>query len=97
MGHVKSRKLGRKAAQRGCSTKFVNIIYINQKGMDKNGDGKLSKKELKDAFHDLGLKFSGWRAGRALRHADANGDGYISDEELNELVKYAKRWGFSLY
>ncbi|KAI8014726.1 Polcalcin Phl p 7 [Camellia lanceoleosa] len=66
------------------------------KRYDKNGDGKLSKEELKDAFRDLGLKFSGWRAGKALRHADANGDGYISDEELNELVKYAMRWGFSI-
>ncbi|KAL7245176.1 hypothetical protein ACSBR2_000494 [Camellia fascicularis] len=52
------------------------------KRYDKNRDGKLSTKELKGAFCDLGLKFSG--------------DGYISDEELNELVKYARRWGFSM-
>ncbi|KAK7859722.1 polcalcin jun o 2 [Quercus suber] len=46
------------------------------KRYDTNGDGKLSKNELKAAFRSLGLHFSGWRAGQALRHADANGDGY---------------------
>ncbi|CAK9168715.1 unnamed protein product [Ilex paraguariensis] len=64
------------------------------KRYDINKDGKLSRKELKEAFRSLGLKFSGWRARRALHHADANGDGVISEEEMNELVKYASRWGF---
>ncbi|EOY14480.1 Calcium-binding EF-hand family protein, putative [Theobroma cacao] len=65
------------------------------KRYDSNGDGRLSKNELKTAFRSLGLRFSSWRAGRALRHADANGDGFISDEEINELVRYATtRWGF---
>ncbi|KAK6278232.1 hypothetical protein POUND7_018555 [Theobroma cacao] len=64
------------------------------KRYDSNGDGRLSKNELKTAFRSLGLRFSSWRAGRALRHADANGDGFISDEEINELVRYATtRWG----
>ncbi|KAL0017380.1 hypothetical protein SO802_004449 [Lithocarpus litseifolius] len=63
------------------------------KRYDTNGDGKLSKNELKAAFRSLGLHFSGWRAGQALRHADANGDGYVSEEEMKELVKYP--WGSS--
>nr|XP_023885540.1 uncharacterized protein LOC111997656 [Quercus suber] len=57
------------------------------KRYDTNGDGKLSKNELKAAFRSLGLHFSGWRAGQALRHADANGDGYVSEDEMKELVK----------
>ncbi|XP_059635380.1 calcium-binding allergen Ole e 8-like [Cornus florida] len=53
---------------------------------DTNRDGKLSREELKAAFKTLGLHFSGWRAQRALRHADANEDGFINEEELNELI-----------
>ena len=64
---------------------------------DTNRDGRLSKDELKRAFRGMGLRFSGWRAGRALRHADANGDHYISEDELSELVKYAhSKWGFRI-
>ena len=66
------------------------------KRYDTNGDGKLSKNELKAAFRSLGLHFSGWRAGKALRHADANGDGYVSEDEMKELVKYAMIWGFTI-
>ncbi|KAB1220336.1 putative calcium-binding protein CML10 [Morella rubra] len=67
------------------------------KRYDTNGDGRLSQNELKAAFRSLGLRFSGWRAGRAIRHADANGDGYISEEEMKELVKYAMmKWGFTI-
>ncbi|KAH7848323.1 hypothetical protein Vadar_001253 [Vaccinium darrowii] len=68
------------------------------KRYDKNGDGRLSREELREVFRSLGLNFSGWRAWRALRHADRNGDGYISEEEMKELVKYAtSKWGFSVY
>ncbi|PSS31418.1 Calcium-binding protein CML10 [Actinidia chinensis var. chinensis] len=66
------------------------------KRYDTNGDGRLSRQELKAAFRSLGLRWSGWRAARAMRHADANGDGFISQEEMDELVKYATRWGFSI-
>ncbi|KAJ4701767.1 putative Calcium-binding EF-hand family protein, partial [Melia azedarach] len=58
-----------------------------------NKDRKLRWNELKQAFQDLGLHFSGFRAKRALRHADFNGDGSIDDAELNELVIYASKWG----
>lgn len=67
------------------------------KRFDKNGDRRLSREELREAFRSLGLNFSGWRAWRALRHADENGDGYISEEEMKELVKYAtSKWGFTV-
>ncbi|KAK2995616.1 hypothetical protein RJ640_020252 [Escallonia rubra] len=64
---------------------------------DTNGDGRLSRKELQAAFRKLGLRFSGWRARRALRHADADGDGHISEDEMKELIRYAaSKWGFTI-
>ncbi|KAK6938705.1 EF-hand domain [Dillenia turbinata] len=57
------------------------------KKFDANGDGKLSKQELQDAFKSMGLHFCGWRAKKAVRHADKNGDGYVNEEELNDLVR----------
>ncbi|KAK9946518.1 hypothetical protein M0R45_011981 [Rubus argutus] len=66
------------------------------KSLDKNGNGKLSKEELKAAFRTLGSRWSSYRARRALRHVDANGDGFISNEELNDLVNYALERGYKL-
>ncbi|KAM7514211.1 hypothetical protein LguiA_003794 [Lonicera macranthoides] len=61
---------------------------------DTNKDGRLDKKELKGAFERLGAIVSGWRAGRALYHADQDKDGFISEQELDDLVKYAVNWGY---
>lgn len=66
------------------------------KSVDKNGDGKLSKEELKEAFRKLGSRGSSFRAGRALHHADSNGDGLISEEELDDVVNYAVECGYKL-
>ncbi|KAJ0024525.1 hypothetical protein Pint_08797 [Pistacia integerrima] len=55
---------------------------------DVDGDGRLTKEELKKAFEQLGSRNPGWRVLRAFRHADNNKDGSISLEELDELVKY---------
>ncbi|KAL5777790.1 hypothetical protein ACOSP7_010716 [Xanthoceras sorbifolium] len=57
-------------------------------------DQRLSKQELKDAFDSLGSRFPAWRAKRALQHADTNGNGYISEQELDGLVKYAAKHGY---
>ncbi|CAL5332387.1 unnamed protein product [Camellia sinensis] len=53
---------------------------------DKNGDGRLSRKELKKAFEELGAWIPDWRALRGLCNADANGNGFISEEEMNSLI-----------
>ncbi|KAH7523615.1 hypothetical protein FEM48_Zijuj06G0030700 [Ziziphus jujuba var. spinosa] len=54
----------------------------------KFNDGVLSKEEVAKVFQELGSRFPGWRAHRALRRADANNDGYISLDEKNELMAY---------
>ncbi|KAH7524690.1 hypothetical protein FEM48_Zijuj06G0146400 [Ziziphus jujuba var. spinosa] len=67
------------------------------KAHDVDGDGWLSKNELKEAFRKLGSRFPALRAALALNHADANNDGYISDGELDQLVKYIVNHGFACY
>ncbi|KAK4722782.1 hypothetical protein R3W88_013015 [Solanum pinnatisectum] len=66
------------------------------KKYDKNKDGKLSKHELILAFKEMGLHFCRWKAGKALRLADNNCDGYINEDEMSEFVHYASRWGFKI-
>lgn len=61
---------------------------------DKNGDWRLSRDELKDAFASLGSLVPGWRGQRALRIADTNGDGYITEDGMTSLVNYAIQFGY---
>jgi Ca2+-binding EF-hand superfamily protein len=63
---------------------------------DANGDGLLSRQELRNAFSTLGSSAPGWRAFRALCHADKNGDGSISEAELDNLVRYALKHGYTI-
>ncbi|KAJ1436773.1 EF-Hand 1, calcium-binding site [Sesbania bispinosa] len=56
---------------------------------DGNGDGCLSKDELKKAFKEFGFKMPSWRACYCLRKADTNRDGQICHgEELDIVVDY---------
>ncbi|KAL4649669.1 hypothetical protein ACB092_01G031300 [Castanea dentata] len=66
------------------------------KKYDANNDNKLSKEELKKAFEYLGSIIPGFRADRGLHHADSNKDGYVNEGEMDELVKYAVRVGFTV-
>ncbi|KAK9066730.1 hypothetical protein SSX86_014053 [Deinandra increscens subsp. villosa] len=64
---------------------------------DTDGDDKISRKELRAILKKLGVRFAGFRAARAMAHVDANEDGVISDEEVNELAKYAvSKWGVTI-
>lgn len=63
---------------------------------DRNGDGKLNLRELVTAFRGLGAIAPHWQAFCAILRADENGDGCISEHELNQLVDYAFEKGFIL-
>lgn len=81
----------RKSAQVSLNEEqLMNLL----KRYDTNGDGRLSKQELYDAFKSLGSNFPAWRAWRALRHADANRDGCVNEDEFGELVKYVVKRGY---
>ncbi|XVF60061.1 hypothetical protein PTKIN_Ptkin08bG0012700 [Pterospermum kingtungense] len=61
---------------------------------DDNRNGRLSRQELKNAFKSLGSRCPTCRALAALYHADENGDGYISEKEMNPLIQYALKCGY---
>ena len=54
------------------------------KVFDKNGDGKISKEELKHVMCNVGEKLSDEEAEEMIKEVDVNADGYI---DYNEFVK----------
>uniref|UniRef100_A0A7N0V7U7 EF-hand domain-containing protein n=1 Tax=Kalanchoe fedtschenkoi TaxID=63787 RepID=A0A7N0V7U7_KALFE len=63
---------------------------------DRNGDHVLSKHELKEAFKELGSRFPSLRTHMAMRFADKDKSGYVDDGELNGLVAYIMKLGYSV-
>ncbi|XP_020231802.1 calmodulin, striated muscle [Cajanus cajan] len=59
------------------------------KKADGDGDGYLSKNDLKKAFKEFGSKLPAWRACHCLRKADTNNDGLVGGIELDIVVDYA--------
>ncbi|XP_043714979.1 probable calcium-binding protein CML18 [Telopea speciosissima] len=63
------------------------------KRFDADGDGRISKEELRQALRSVGVRFKRWKARRALRSADADADanGFIDDDEIQNLVTFAEK------
>uniref|UniRef100_A0ACD5YHA9 Uncharacterized protein n=2 Tax=Avena sativa TaxID=4498 RepID=A0ACD5YHA9_AVESA len=58
---------------------------------DVDRDGRISRDELRRAMRALRVRFTGHRARRGISFADADGDGYIDDSEIDRLVEFARR------
>lgn len=66
---------------------------------DYDKDGKISQGELRAAIRSRGGWFMTTRkSGRAIREADADGSGYIDENEIDSLLDFAEStMGFKFY
>lgn len=62
---------------------------------DKDGDGRLDKEDLKEAFRALGARVPAYRADRAIHYSDLDLDGAINEDEIDHLVSYALHYGYT--
>lgn len=54
---------------------------------DRNGDGKITKKELSDSLQNLGIFIPDKELVQMIDKIDVNGDGYVDMEEFGGLYK----------
>jgi len=59
---------------------------------DTNGDGRISKAELRRAVRLTGGFLASCSSGRAFKSADANRDGFIDDNEFRNLAHFADKY-----
>lgn len=61
------------------------------KQFDVNGDGRISKSELKKVIKHAGKRFAFLKYHKGLKYADANHDGFIDDDEINKLAEFVSK------
>ncbi|KAL6978900.1 Calmodulin-like protein 3 [Sarracenia purpurea var. burkii] len=54
---------------------------------DRNGDGKITKKELSDSLENLGIFIPDLELIQMIEKIDVNGDGYVDMEEFGALYQ----------
>uniref|UniRef100_A0A2N9EQ98 EF-hand domain-containing protein n=1 Tax=Fagus sylvatica TaxID=28930 RepID=A0A2N9EQ98_FAGSY len=74
-----------KQQQRSSSTGSMEEVKKIFNKFDKNGDGKISRDELKDVLHALGSKTTSDEVKRIMSEIDKDGNGFISLEEFAEF------------
>ncbi|WVZ07916.1 hypothetical protein V8G54_021262 [Vigna mungo] len=52
---------------------------------DRNGDGRITRKELTDSLKNLGISISEPDLTQMIEKIDVNGDGYVDMDEFGEL------------
>ena len=61
------------------------------RSLDTDKDGRISKKELADAVRESGGWFARWKGKRGIRSADSNGNGFVDENEISNLVEFAQK------
>ncbi|OAY22905.1 hypothetical protein MANES_18G035800v8 [Manihot esculenta] len=62
------------------------------KSFDTDKDGRISKEELADAIRADGGWFARRRSKRGIQAADSNGNGFVDENEINNLIEFAKKY-----
>lgn len=60
--------------------------------MDSDGDGQVTKDELKNLLFHLGFSFSESHINKMFKRADVGGDGRVDFNEFVKVVYERKRW-----
>ncbi|KAI6694390.1 hypothetical protein NL676_022100 [Syzygium grande] len=53
---------------------------------DRNGDGRITRKELSDSLQNLGIHISDRDLAQMIEKIDVNGDGYVDIDEFGRVV-----------
>lgn len=61
------------------------------KKFDVDKDGRISKKELREAIRATGGRFPRFKSRLGVRSADANSNGFVDEDELDNLVEFAQK------
>ncbi|ONI33634.1 hypothetical protein PRUPE_1G437300 [Prunus persica] len=61
------------------------------KKFDTDKDGRISKEELRQAIRATGGRFAMFKSRLGLRSADADRNGFIDEDELNNPVDFAQK------
>ncbi|KAM6574187.1 hypothetical protein CsatA_022514 [Cannabis sativa] len=86
----------RQKVQTQCSKEQLMSKF---KRHDMNGDGKLSKNDIKKVFKELGSSSGFYRANIAMFRSHNEHNGYVNindDKEFEELVDYAYECGYKV-
>ncbi|KAK4752775.1 hypothetical protein SAY87_021573 [Trapa incisa] len=75
----------------GCRVMSLDEFKQWLKRFDSDKDGRISIEELSHAIRTNGRWFSRRKGKEALGSADVNGDGFITEDEVEELVEFAKK------
>ncbi|EER97535.2 hypothetical protein BDA96_02G395400 [Sorghum bicolor] len=60
------------------------------KQFDADGDGRISRRELREAIRRRGAWFASVKAWCAVRRADRDRNGFVDDCEMESLVEFAE-------
>ncbi|KAL4583583.1 hypothetical protein LXL04_008161 [Taraxacum kok-saghyz] len=58
---------------------------------DSDKDGRISKKELREVVKATGGWFSGWKGKAGIKSADKNGNGFVDECEIQNLIQFAQK------
>ncbi|OVA15802.1 EF-hand domain [Macleaya cordata] len=89
---IKQGNIRRSVAKKGKREMTKEEFKLWLKTFDTNGDGRISKQELRKAIRSVGGWFATCKSEHGVRSADANHDGYIDLEtEIYNLLDFAKK------